>query len=444
MRELLHRLRHLVLKPRPVRLVTLGYLLYIVIGWILLALPWFQSTDAASSIDALFTATSALSTTGLVTVSTSNDFNLGGQIVILILIQLGGVGYMTLGSFAVFSSTGTLSEARRKVGKTVFSMPEGFRIEKFIRNVVAFTVIIETLGAVALFAAFTRLGIPNHLWASIFHSVSAFCTAGFCLYDTSFEFLRADFAVNTILGVLSYTGAIGFIVLVDAWHRLTGKSSRLTLTSKVILLATALISVVGVALFFFGEPTIQHFPVHQRLLASAFQVMTAITTVGLNTIPIGKLSQASLFLLTMLMIIGASPSGTGGGLKTTTFSTVFGVIRSVLRSRKQVCFWGRAIPEERIWVATASLGLYATSLVLGSYLLALTETFPFEGLVFECASALGTVGLSTGITAQLTDVGKIIVTAVMFLGRVGPLAFAMALSLPSKTAGLRPSEDIAL
>jgi trk system potassium uptake protein TrkH len=433
-----------MLKPRPVRLVTLGYLLYIVIGSILLAHPWFRSTDAVSGVDALFTATSALSTTGLTTVSTGNDYNLAGQIVILILIQLGGIGYMTLGSFVVLSGGGTLSERRQQIGKAVFSMPEGFRIDKFIKSVIEFTFIIEALGAVALFAAFTRLGTPNRVWASIFHSVSAFCTAGFGLYDTSFEHLRADLPVNAILGALSYLGAIGFIVLVDAWRRLTGKISRLTLTSRVILVATGSISVVGVALFFFGEPSIQHLPVHERLLASAFQVMAAITTVGFNTIPIGKLSQASLFLVTMLMIVGSSPSGTGGGLKTTTVSALFGVVKSVLRGRTQVRFWGRAIPEERVWVASASLCLYALTLIAGSYLLSLTETFPFEGLVFECASALGTVGLSTGITAQLTDMGKIIVTAVMYLGRVGPLAFGMALFLPSKTAGLRPSEDLAL
>jgi len=364
MRELLQRFRQFVLKPRPVRLVTLGYLSYIVPGCILLSLPWFQSTDAVSVLDALFIATSAVSTTGLGTVSTSNDFNLAGQIVILILIQLGGIGYMTLGSFVVLSGGGTLSERRQKIGKTVFSMPEGFRINKFIKSVIVFTLIIEALGAAALFAAFTRLGTPNRVWASIFHSVSAFCTAGFALYDTSFEHLRGDLAVNAIIGVLSYLGAIGFIVLVDAWRRLTGKISRLTLTSRIILVTTGWVTILGVGLFFVGEPTIRGLPIPERLLASAFQVMSAMTTVGFNTIPIGKLSQASLFLLTMLMIIGSSPSGTGGGLKTTTFSALIGVVKSVLRGRTQVCFSGKAIPDARVWVASASLGLYAATLVL--------------------------------------------------------------------------------
>jgi len=428
----------------PVRLVAFGYLSYAVVGWVLLSLPWVQSSDAVSGLDALFTSTSALSTTGLGTVSTGNDFNLAGQILILILIELGGIGYMTFGSFVVLSTSGTLSERRRQIGTTVFSLPEGFRIDKFIRSVIVFTAATEAIGAVALFVALSRLGVPDALWSSIFHSVSAFCTAGFSLYDRSFEQMRGDFAVNTILGVLSYLGGMGFIVFVDVWRRLIGKTAGLTLTTKVIVVTTAWVSIVAVGLFFVGEPTIRQLPPQERLTAAAFQVMAAITTVGFNTIPIGTLSQASLFLLTMLMIIGASPSGTGGGLKTTTFSAVFGVMRSALAGRKEVRFLGRAVPEQRIWVAMASLGFYAVSLIVGCYLLALTESFPFEGLLFEAASALGTVGLSTGITPDLTPLGKLIITALMFIGRVGPLAFGVAVFLPTKEVAETGKEDLAV
>jgi trk system potassium uptake protein TrkH len=415
-----------------------------IVGWILLALPFTHAGDRVSSMDALFTATSAMSTTGLVTVSTANDFNIAGQIFILILIQLGGIGYMTFGSFVVLSRSRTLSERRQQIGSTVFSLPREFRIDKFIRSVIGFAFATEAFGAVALFLAFSHLGIPNPLWSAIFHSVSAFCTAGFSLYDTSFETLRANVSVNVILGVLSYLGAIGFIVLVDVWRRLIGKTSALTLTSRVILVTTAWVSIAGIVLFFVGEPTIQALPLHERLITAIFQVMTSITTVGFNSVPIGKLSQASLFLITMLMVIGASPSGTGGGLKTTTLTAVFGVIRSVLTGRSKVTFWGRAIPQERIWAATATLGFYAASLILGCYLLALTEDFPFEGLLFEAASALGTVGLSTGITAGLTPLGKLIITALMFVGRLGPLAFGMALFLPSGERQEKESEDLAV
>ncbi len=427
----------------PVRVVALGYLAYILAGWVLLALPLSFGAGPVSSLDALFTSASAVSTTGLTTVSTGHGFSLFGQLVILALIQIGGIGYMTFGSFVVLSGRGRLSERREQIGKVVFSLPEEFRIAKFIRSVIFFTVAAETAGVVALFPALRRAGIDHPLWSAVFHSISAFCTAGFGLSDVSFEALRGNVAVNAILGVLSYLGAIGFIVFVDAWRRLIGKAARLTLTSRIILVTTAWVSLAGIALFYIAEPALQPLPPHERLTASAFQVMAAITTVGFNTIPIGQLSQASLFLLIMLMVVGASPSGTGGGLKTTTFTALFGVIRSALLGREKVTFWRKEIPEDRIRVAIASLGFYVGALIAGSYLLALSERQPFEGLLFEAASALGTVGLSTGITAQLTPIGKLILVLLMFIGRVGPLTFGVALFF-SPGSPPRGREDLAI
>ena len=427
----------------PVRLVVLGYLAYILFGWVLLTLPLSSGEQPVSSLDALFTSASALSTTGLTTVSTGHGFSLFGQLVVLVLIQIGGIGYMTFGSFVVLARRGDLSERREQIGKVVFSMPEEFRIAKFIRSVILFTVLVETAGIAALFVAFRNAGLAHPLWSAIFHSISAFCTAGFGLYDASFETLRGNVAVNVVLGILSYLGAIGFIVFVDAWRRLIGKTDRITLTSRIILVTTAWVSLAGIALFYVAEPTIQALPPYERLTASAFQVMAAITTVGFNSIPIGQLSQASLFLLIMLMVVGASPSGTGGGLKTTTFSALFGVIRSALLGRDKVTFWRKEIPEDRVRLAIASLGFYVGALIAGSYLLALSESQPFEGLLFEAASALGTVGLSTGITAQLTPIGKLILVLLMFIGRVGPLTFGVALFLPSGPRH-RGKEDLAI
>ena len=427
----------------PVRMVALGYLTYILAGWVLLALPLSHASTRIASLDALFTSASALSTTGLTTVSTGHGFSLFGQIVILALIQIGGIGYMTFGSFVVLSRRGGLSERREQIGKVVFSMPEEFRIAKFIRSVILFTVLVETAGVLALFPTFRQAGLDHPLWSAVFHSISAFCTAGFGLFDTNFETLRGNAAVNIILGILSYLGAIGFIVFVDAWRRLVGKTDRLTLTSRIILVTTAWVSAAGIALFFVAEPSIRALPPDERLIASAFQVMAAITTVGFNTIPIGQLSQASLFLLIMLMVVGASPSGTGGGLKTTTFSALFGVIRSALLGKDKVTFWRKEIPEDRVRLAIASLGFYVGALIIGCYLLALSESLPFEGLLFEAASALGTVGLSTGITAQLTPLGKLILILLMFIGRVGPLTFGVALFLPASHKP-RGKEDLAL
>lgn len=442
--ESLQGLNRFVHNLHPVRLVALGYLSYVLLGWLALSLPFFHVADAVSPLDALFTSTSAVSTTGLATVSTGNAFNVPGQVAILILIQLGGIGYMTFGSFVVLSRSSVLSERRQQIGKTVFSMPEEFRVDKFIRSVIAFTVVAEAAGACALFVAFSRAGVDDPAWSALFHSVSAFCTAGFGLYDDSFEGLRGNVAVNVILGVLSYLGAIGFIVCVDAWRCLIGKTPRLTLTSRIILVTTAWLSVAATALFFVAEPSIRALPPYERLTAACFQVMTAFTTVGFNTIPIGSLSQASLFLIIFLMVVGASPSGTGGGLKTTTISAVVGVIRSSILGRGKVTFWGKEIPEERIRVAVASLGFYAGALILGCYLLALSESVPFEQLLFETSSALGTVGLSTGITAQLTPIGKLILIGLMFIGRLGPLAFGVALFFPSGSPDDRRREDLAI
>ncbi|HPA77935.1 MAG TPA: potassium transporter TrkG [Kiritimatiellia bacterium] len=428
----------------PVRLVALGYLSYIAFGWLLLALPFCHMTSAVSGLDALFTATSAVSTTGLATVSTGSDYTLPGKIIIMVLIQLGGIGYMTFGSFVILSRGGILSERRHQIGKAVFSLPADFRMDKFIRSVITFTFVAEAAGAVALFFAFIRAGIEAPAWSAVFHSVSAFCTAGFGLYDDSFERLRGNVPVNVILGILSYLGAIGFIVFVDAWRRVIGKTSRLTLTSRIILVTTGWLSLAAIALFYVGEPSIQSLPPYERLTAACFQVMTSITTVGFNTIPIGGLSQASLFLITLLMIVGASPAGTGGGLKTTTFTALWGVIRSAILGREKVTFWSREIPEERIRVAIASIGFYAGALIAGCYLLALTESVPFEGLMFEAASALGTVGLSTGITAQLTPIGKLILISLMFIGRLGPLAFGIALFLPPASSAGPGKEDLAV
>lgn len=381
------------------------------------------------------------------TVSTGNDFSFIGQIIILALIQLGGIGYMTFGSFVALSSSKSLSERRQQIGSSVFCLPNGFRIDAFIKHVIAFTLITEVLGAAALFFVFAQAGLQQPVWSAVFHSISAFCTAGFSLYDSSFEALRDNTACNIILSVLSYMGAIGFIVFLDVWHRITRQSSAITLTTKVILSTTLWVSAIGIVLFFFGEPSIRQLPLDKRIGAAVFQVMMSITTVGFNTIPIGGLSPASLFLIILLMVIGASPSGTGGGLKTTTFTALLGVIKSVISGRMDVLFRGKTIPAERVRVAMASLGFYVISLITGCYLLALTQSESFEKLLFEAASALGTVGLSTGITAALTSTGKLIIIGLMFLGRLGPLTFGMALFLPSPESPKKrhsKTEDLAV
>jgi trk system potassium uptake protein TrkH len=283
------------------------------------------------------------------------------------------------------------------------------------------------------------------VWQSVFHSVSAFCTAGFGLSNDSFESYRSDRWLNLVLITLSYLGAIGFIVVADVWHALTRPASRVTLTTKVILLSTVCISAIGTLLFFLDEPSVQTLPPGERWLVSWFQVMTASTTVGFNTVPIGGLSASSLFLLVVVMMIGASPSGTGGGIKTTTFTALWAVMSAVVRRRPEPVFLGREIPETRVRFAVAAFLFYCLTLASGIYALALVETAPLGDLMFECASALGTVGLSRGITASLTDWGRVIIVLLMFLGRVGPMALGMAFFRVQQTPPPEnPEEDVVI
>ncbi|RQV93014.1 MAG: potassium transporter KtrB [Calditrichaeota bacterium] len=436
-------IKKLIKQMHPAKLVFLGYLSYIIIGWILLSLPFAQAKDTLV-LDNLFTATSAISTTGLVTVSTSDNYSFFGEFIILILIQIGGIGYMTFGSFVILSSNRRFSPERAKVSSEVFSLPKNFRIDKFIRSVVTFTFTIELIGAIFLFFIFRASNIPNTFWSAIFHSVSAFCTAGFSIYNNSFESFHNNFWLNLIISILSYCGAIGFIVFVDVWRKFKGKIKRITLTSKIILHTTLWLSFVGTIIIFLTEPSIQSLSPDEKLMTSFFQTMTSITTVGFNTIPIGGITKATMLIITILMVIGASPSGTGGGLKSTTFSAMIGVMRSVLKGESKVTFWGNEIPFERIWTAIASLCFYITFLMLGIYLLDLTESFDFERVVFEVASALGTVGLSMGITSELTHLGKIIVTILMFIGRLGPITFGMALFIKKDILYQDEEKDVAI
>lgn len=444
LRTLVARLAVRLARMHPAKVVLLGYASYVFAGWLALCLPFCQKGSPVCALDNLFIATSAVSTTGLVTVSVADRYTLAGQIVILLLIQAGGVGYMTFGSFVILSRHEQLPRHRDRVGTVVFSLPESFQMDKFIRSVVRFTILIEAAGALALYGALRKAGVADPLWSSIFHSVSAFCTAGFSLYNTSFEAFAANFWINAVIAALSYTGAIGFIVCVDYWRLLRGKVRALTLTSRIIVWATVWITLLGTLLILVTEPSLRGKPLDERLLVSFFQTMTAITTVGFDTVPTGGLARFSLLLIIVFMVIGASPSGTGGGLKSTTFTAILGVMGSAVRGDAEVRFWGRAVPIGRVWTAVASLGFYLSAMVVGTGALMLTEKAPFVDILFEAASGLGTVGLSMGLTPSLSDVGKLVIVLLMLCGRVGPLTFGIALFTRTETDKRPWDHDLAV
>lgn len=420
--------RFALLKASPAKLLLLGYTSYILLGWILLSFPFSQQVPVAS-IDNLFIATSAVSTTGLITVDPGSSYTFIGELIILLLIQIGGLGYMTIGSFLVLSITDDLGRVRKKATRDAFNLPEGISPKVFIRSVVLFTLICEGAGAAALYPFFVAEGVENPMWSAIFHAVSAFCTAGFSLNATSFEAFRSHVGINLVISALSILGAMGFLIAVDVVRTVTGKASHLGFTSKVITRMTLAFLGFGTLLFFIVEPSIQDLETTERLLASFFQVMTASTTVGFNTHPMSALSSAILIVLFFLMVVGASPAGTGGGLKTTSFATLVGLVRSTLKGRDKVRFFKREIPQMRLQNATASLSYYMAFALVAAFLLFLTEpTAAFQIVLFEVFSAMGTVGLSMGLTGELSDLGKLIVILLMTAGRIGILNFGIALA----------------
>lgn len=442
LRDLLASIQRTMSSWHPLRLLVLGYGSYILVTWIFLCLPPAWNGSAIGSLDNLFTAASAVTTTGLVTVSTPESYSFLGELAILVGIQLGGLGYMTVGSFIMLTMKHDLSSLRANIGGVAFSLPIGFEMKSFLRHVVAFTLLIEAFGAAALYFAFSADGLASPLWPAIFHSVSAFCTAGFSVFPNSLESYRDAFWVNAIISALSILGAVGFLVISDLWMSLTGRR-RITLTSRIILHFTALLILAGWAVLFVAEPSFQAMEPGRRLMASGFQAMTAMTTVGFNTHPMGEMSHAMILVMIILMIVGASPSGTGGGVKSTSISAAMAVTMSILRRRDQVTFFGRVVPTYRLHYAFAAIVFYIMAFTMGAILLALVETQLLEDVLFEAASAIGTVGLSRGITPVLTPLGKIIVIVLMFIGRVGPLTLGLAVFVGSDP---RPGgeEDLAI
>lgn len=403
-----------------------GFFLYTVVGFILLSIPLFHKSNIGF-VDNLFIATSAISTTGLVTIDIFQSYNFFGQLIIMLLFQLGGIGYMTLTTYFLLFTTRRITHWHNRIIGAEFTLPRTIKIKDFIKSVVVFTLVMEVLGAICFFIAFSQADMETMkaLWFAIFHSVSAFCTAGFGLFSDSFMGFSGNTFTNSIISVLAIAGSLGFIVITDIWYRFSGKSDAISFTTRIVTYGFVLLLLLGTGLVYFLEPVVQGS--ESRLAESFFQAMTAMTTVGFNTISTGNLSLPILLFVTFLMYIGASPSGTAGGMKITTLTAMMSILKSRLLGQKRISFFKRTIPFERLYVATSTFILYTSIIFFFTFLLTFSESFEFQRILFEVASALGTVGLSTGITGDLSTVGKILVILLMFIGRVGVLTFGFAL-----------------
>ncbi len=398
-------------------------LAYTFLGWIALSLPFMNTTDV-SLLDNLFTSAAAVSTTGLNSVNFADSYTFLGKLVVLILIQIGGVGYMTFSSFVYlsFSERHRLRKYQQENLNAEVSLPKTLKLSDFLWAAVGFTVIAELIGAVFLFNYFRHhdFGIFDAAWYGIFHSVSAFCTAGFSLWPNSMETFADSKTMNIVISCLALSGAMGFIVVTDVFNFIRRKTKQISFTTKIIVLATAGMVAFGTFTLFVTTPGI-------TLLEAFFQSVSAMTTAGFNTVNVGGLSSCSLLILVLLMNIGGSPSGTAGGMKTTTFCSMLAIMYNRLRLNTRVEFLGRRLPLLRLYAATTLFLVYAFFLFVSVFLLTWTEDLPFIGLVFESSAALGTAGLSTGITSQLSALGKLIIIATMIVGRIGVVTFGMAL-----------------
>lgn len=423
------------ISTQPHRQLLIGYLWYILLGVGCLSLP-FCLHGNVKFIDNLFTSVSAVSTTGLATVDVSSAYTFWGQLAVLILIQMGGIGYMTMSSYVMLLLTKHFTEIKTGVLNAEFATPGGLQMKSLVKSIINFTFFFEIMGAIALYVFFVRRGVDQPVWSAIFHSVSAFCTAGFSTFPDNLVRFSTDWGVNIVIMILSYAGAMGFIVMTDIWKKFTLRGYKITFTTKNICLVTIILTLWGTVQLFFMEPSLKLYSIPDRFLISLFQTVSSLSTVGYNTVNLGLFIPITLLTLTSVMYFGASPSGTGGGLKSTTITATIAYVKCKLGEKRNIYINGHKLPTFRVDNALTTFVLYTAILFFGSYILTAVEpSDDYVQYLFESASALGTVGLSTGITPTLTSAGKMILIILMYIGRVGVLTigFSMMNRMEKKT-----------
>lgn len=426
----------------PARTAIIGFALLISIGTILLMLPAASAGEHLGFVNALFTSTSAVCVTGLTVVDTGSVFSPFGQSILLLLIQTGGLGIMTMSTLFLMLTGRRPDLSGQVVVQDTFTHSRDRHVISILKDVVLFTCVIEGLGMILMFFCFLPgNNVKQALFLSVFHSISAFCNAGFSIFSNSLVGYRENWGLNLILCFLIISGGIGFLVLSELKQKLFIKRrtlSRLSLHSKIVLSTTAILLILGMLLISAMEwhNTLAPLSVPGRFLSAFFQSVTA-RTAGFNTLSIGNMANETLFLILLLMFIGASPGSCGGGIKTTSLATLVVLGFSRFRGHEHPRLFKRTISDVSVGKAVSVTMLSAIVICTAIMLLLMTElgeiAHPqsrgkFLELFFEVVSAFGTVGLSTGITAGLSVSGKIILSCVMFVGRLGPLVVGVAVS----------------
>jgi len=421
---------------RPERILIGTFLVLILLGTVLLSLPFARTDGHSHPFDAIFTATSAVCVTGLIVCDTATDFTRFGQVVILILIQLGGLGIMTAASLVLQVARIKLSmSSQATLGDMYFHKETATQYRQSVKWIVLLTLTIEVVGAILLYQTLPdRDQRPDALFTSVFHSISAFCNAGFSTWSDSLISMRHNFAFMCIISVLIITGGLGYTVLLElisrTWNRLRRKPTTIlmSLNTRVVLTTSLFLIIVGAVFLNFEDFRTFGSGWLKRTSDDLFQSITA-RTAGFNTVDIGALSIPALLWLTFLMFVGGSPGSCAGGVKTTTLAIWFARLKARLQYREDVTIGGRRIPTDLLRRTALLLGVSALYNLVGILILAITETkdpnMRLDQLVFEQISAFATVGLSTGITPTLTALGKGWIILTMFIGRLGPLTMML-------------------
>lgn len=394
-----------------------GYFSCAIAGWLVLQLPLCQNSFV-SVIDSIFTASSAISTTGLVTVNIEKTFSFPGQLVLFLLIEFGGIGYMVLSSFIILN-------LRKKMVTFI----------ELIQQVLIYTFICEITGLIALYFFFKTAGVENSLWNALFHTASAFCTAGFSLFSSNLEGYRNHLGLNTIISLLSLLGAFGFFLSMSFVKKIREQKAPLQLAFRIIQPFATTAILVSAFLFFTTATFSKDSSEFQKWVISFFQVISTLTTAGFNTVEIRALPLATHLLLILLMLTGVSLTGNGMNMKNISFPALLKLSGNmhISSARYQKAFF------RRMAIALSCFASYSVILLVAIALLNLVEKQPFLPLLFETASALCTIGISMGITSELSAFGKGFISLLMLIGRTGILILGFAIS--NKTNFLRMEKE---
>lgn len=424
----------------PPRVLALGFASLILIGTLLLNLPMATTNnESIGLINALFTAASAVCVTGLVVVNTTEFFSTFGQVVIIILIQIGGLGFMTMATFGALIVGKKISLKERLVIKEQLNLGSLTGLVKLTKYVIIVTFSIEAIGALLLATRFIPIyGVREGVWFSIFHAISAYCNAGFDILGDSLVPYANDIILNLTISSLIILGGLGFSVYLDITKN--RKFEKFQLHTKLVIWLTTILIVAGTIIFLlieFNNPeTIGNLSFTQKILPSFFQSVVT-RTAGFNSLNMSMIKDTSAFLFIILMFIGGSPGSTAGGIKTTTFGAMVLTTLSIIKGDKDVVAFKKRIPDNVINRSLAIVTVAIALIIIVSFVLTVTEDAAFLEVLFETTSAFATVGLSRGMTGDLSDIGKIIITLTMYAGRVGPLTMAFAFAQKSKHSKLR-------